>query len=205
MGHLVNKLVALPYGIALAVALLIVGMLGTTLLLVNAIYFVIYKKLQRLTRNIPGKIHYNWLDGPYLAIEQDGVRYKIRIKTGGEHSPPKLRVQRPNTLPFRFFLLKQNASQILGYRLFHGGRAIKTGEASLDQQIFAKSNAPIQAEKFLQSSDQRGTVRFLLEKGYEKIVARKNTFAIEKLGYSPSDFRPDELQELLSRLNRFVT
>ena len=75
----------------------------------------------------------------------------------------------------------------------------------LDEQMLVKSDAPAQAQAFLQSAGRIDSLKFLIENGYKKIVAGKSRITIEKQGYDDADLGPARLGEILDSLNSFVS
>ena len=102
-----GKILQLPYGIWLAVGLVIALFVGATLLVLNIIYFVMKKSLQPIAEQLGGKVVYNIVDGPFILLEHKNIEHKIFRKIGAQKTPPFLLIQRSNPFKFRFNLILQ--------------------------------------------------------------------------------------------------
>ena len=104
-------------------------------------------------------------------------------------------------LPFILCLLAKNSPQNALYQFCCQGRKVTTQNSSLEEQLIVKSDSPSQAESFLQSTRIKDAIKFLLENGYERIIARKNKVMIKKRGYNDDDFKPETINKIIDNLN----
>lgn len=198
-----DKILQLPYGIWLALGLLIVVFIGATLLVVNTIYFVMKKRLQPVAEQLGGHVVYNLLDGPFILLEHKNIAHKIFSKIGGQNTLPSLLIKRSNPLKFRFRLLVKKLPQVPVYLYFQRGQSHKTGDDALDEQISIKSDSTEWAEMFFQNSNNIEIIKFLLDNGYQRISGEKDNLLIQKWGYDDNDLSIEKINKILDKLNHF--
>ena len=192
-----------PYGIWLPLGLLICGFIGSTLLVVNLIYFVMKKKLQPIAKKLGGHIVSNLLDGPSIRLKHNDNTYKISSKLGGKNTLPSLLIKRSSSLKFRFRLIVKKFSHVPTYLYLQRGRSIKTGDFALEEQISIKSNSIELANIFFQNSNNMNIIKFLLDKGYQRISSEKNNLLIQKWDYDDNDLSIEKMHKILDKLNEF--
>lgn len=204
MANLIDRLLKSPYGLWIALGLLIIGFIGAVLLIVNIIYLAYKKTLMSAASRIGGKVIYNLWDGPYLSLKHDNAETRISIRGASKNNPPSLLIQRTNPLPFTLSILSASSPQMALYQLLCKGEKIKTQDSVLDEKLIIKSDAPNQAELFLQNSERKDAINSLLENGYEKIIAKKNKIMIQKYGYSDEDFNPETVNKVINNISSFT-
>ena len=198
-----DKILQLPYGIWLALGLLIAVFIGATLLVVNTIYLVMKKRLQPVAEQLGGHVVYNLLDGPFILLEHKNIEHKIFSKIGGQNTLPSLLIKRSNPLKLRFHLIVKQFPQVPVYLHFQRGQSIKTGDDALDEQLSIKSDSTEWAEVFFHNSNNIEIIKFLLDNGYQRISGEKDKLLIQKWGYDDTDLSIEKINIILDKLNHF--
>lgn len=152
-------------------------------------------------KRVGGKVFYSLLDGPHLCIGHEGVKSRIYIRAADKNRPPSLVIKRDNPLPFSLYILSAESPQTVLYQYLCRGTKIKTQDGSLDEKLIIKSDTPGQAELFIQNTEKIEAIKFLVENGYEKIIAKKNKIMIQKSGYSEEDFEPERVNTVINHLS----
>ncbi len=199
MNSLIEKLLQSPYGLWIALGLLFIVFIGSILFIVNIIYLAYRRTLTSAANRLGGTVVYSMLSGPYLCLKDHNVESRISIRAGGKNNPPALVIERDNPLAFNFYILDKNSPQTLLCR----GKKIKFQDSTLDEKLFIKSDAPDQAESFLQRTKTKEAIKFFMENSIDKIVAKKNKISLHKRGYGDDDFSPEKMNVVMSHLNSF--
>ncbi|MDQ7772436.1 MAG: hypothetical protein RDU13_02810 [Elusimicrobiales bacterium] len=110
--------------------------------------------------------------GPRLEGVKGGRKFRVEAVPGGKNSPPVLKLVIDSLLPVSFEI--QRPGPLAGL-LASFIRKAETGDRSFDEEFLSASPDPVSFAAFFADSRRRDAARRLLERGYERIEAKKGT------------------------------
>ncbi len=108
--------------------------------------------------------------GPRLEGVKGGRKFRVEVVSGGKNSPPVLKLVIDSLLPVSFEI--QRPGPLAGLLAAFIKKA-ETGDKAFDEEFLSTSPEAVAFASFFSDGRRRAAVRLLLERGYQRIEAKK--------------------------------
>jgi len=201
MDSFFEQFTGIPSEFWLTLGLIIVVFLTIILIIVNLIYFCLYKRLIYVNKQISGKIVYNIFIGPSIALKYRNIWYRIYIKAEGLKNPLSLVIKRNNPFNFELFIIKTNNVKKSSEKKLLKKQELKHTKYNINEELIIRSNPVNSAETFLQSNSNVKIIQFLFQKGFEEIIFKGKSLIIKKFRFNEDDYKKENIEQLLHALD----
>lgn len=203
MDSFFKQFTGLPFEFWFTLALILVVFLIISLIIVNVIYFCLYRKLIYVNEQISGKRVYNIFHGPSIVLKYRNIWYRIYIQAEGFKKPLSLNIKRNNPFNFKLLIIKTDSVEKSSYKKLLKAQELNPEGYIFDEELIIRTNSIDSAGTFLQSNSNVQVIQFLLQNGFEEIIFKDKFLIIKKSDISEEEYKKMNIEQVLHALDYF--